>query len=66
MQRESKRTIRQIHDELERLEERTAILTRDLEDDYDHTLGMRDELCAARLVLRIARGHFGAAMGATS
>jgi hypothetical protein len=60
-----RRRIREIHDELERLEERTAILARDLEDDYANTLDLRGELCITRLALRHARGGIERAMGAT-
>jgi hypothetical protein len=54
--------IREIRDELERLEERTALLTRDLADDYEATLDVRDELCVTRLALRHARGGIERAM----
>jgi hypothetical protein len=64
MHRHDKRTIREISAELERLQERVALLDRDLaEDSYDSSYETRGHLGLVSLGLRRAHGAIGRAEG---
>jgi hypothetical protein len=64
MQRHDKRTIREISAELQRLQEKVALLDRDLaEDSHDSSYETRGQLSLVSLGLRHAHAAIGCAEG---
>jgi hypothetical protein len=58
------RELREVRDELERLQEKVALLDRDLaEDSYDSSYETRGQLSLVSLGLRRAHGAIGCAEG---